>query len=57
MFIVARNMPEVSLKIMDIGAKRDTAENLTEENGSTDYQPVGAVMEAYLKTLNRVSKK
>ena len=38
-------------------AKRDTAENLTEENGSTDYQPVGAVMEAYLKTLNRVSKK
>jgi hypothetical protein len=38
-------------------AKRDTAENLTEENGSTDYQPVGAVMESYLKTLNRVSKK
>ena len=38
-------------------AKRDTAENLTEENGSTDYQPVGAVMEAYLKTLTRVSKK
>ena len=38
-------------------AQRDTSENLTEENGSTDYQPVGAVMEAYLKTLNRVSKK
>ena len=38
-------------------AQRDTSENLTEESGSTDYQPVGAVMEAYLKTLNRVSKK
>ena len=38
-------------------AQRDTSENLTEENGSTDYQPVGAVMESYLKTLNRVSKK
>ena len=38
-------------------AQRDTSENLTEESGSTDYQPVGAVMESYLKTLNRVSKK
>lgn len=28
-FIVARNMPEVSLKIMDIGAKRDTADRVT----------------------------
>jgi len=28
-FIVARNMPDVSLKIMDIGAKRDTADRVT----------------------------
>jgi len=28
-FIVARNMPEESLKIMDIGVKRDTADRIT----------------------------
>jgi hypothetical protein len=28
-FIVARNMPKESLKIMDIGAKRDTADRIT----------------------------
>ena len=38
-------------------AQRDTSENLTEENGSTDYQPVGAVMESYLTSLKRVVKK
>ena len=38
-------------------AQRNTAENLTEETGSTDYQSVSPSMEAYLKTLTRVSKK
>jgi len=38
-------------------AQRNTAENLTEETGSTDYQNVSPSMEAYLKTLTRVSKK
>ena len=39
-------------------AQRSTAENLTEEAGSTDYTGnVSPTMEAYLKTLTRVSKK
>ena len=39
-------------------AQRNTAENLTEEAGSTDYTGnVSPTMEAYLKTLTRVSKK
>ena len=39
-------------------AQRNTAENLTEEAGSTDYtSSVSPSMEAYLKTLTRVSKK
>ena len=39
-------------------AQRNTAENLTEEAGSTDYTgSVSPTMEAYLKTLTRVSKK
>ena len=39
-------------------AQRNTTENLTEETGSTDYQAsVSPTMEAYLKTLSRVSKK
>ena len=39
-------------------AQRNTAENLTEETGSTDYtSSVSPSMEAYLKTLTRVSKK
>ena len=39
-------------------AQRNTTENLTEETGSTDYtSSVSPSMEAYLKTLTRVSKK
>ena len=39
-------------------AQRNTTENLTEETGSTDYtSSVTPSMEAYLKTLTRVSKK
>jgi len=39
-------------------AQRNQAENLTEETGSSDYQnSVSPSMEAYLKTLTRVSKK
>ena len=39
-------------------AQRNTAENLTEEAGSTDFTgSVSPTMEAYLKTLTRVSKK
>jgi len=38
-------------------AQRDTSENLTEENGSADYQPIGASMEVYLNSLKRVVKK
>ena len=39
-------------------AQRNTTENLTEETGSTDYtSSVSPSMEAYLKTLSRVSKK
>ena len=39
-------------------AQRNTAENLTEEAGSTvDTSSVSPTMEAYLKTLTRVSKK
>ena len=39
-------------------AQRNQAENLTEEAGSTDYTgSVSPSMEAYLKTLTRVSKK
>ena len=39
-------------------AQRNTTENLTEETGSTDFtSSVSPTMEAYLKTLTRVSKK
>ena len=39
-------------------AQRNKSENLTEETGSTDYtSSVSPTMEAYLKTLPRVSKK
>ena len=39
-------------------AQRNTTENLTEETGSTDFtSSVSPSMEAYLKTLTRVSKK
>ena len=39
-------------------AQRNATENLTEETGSTDYtSSVTPSMEAYLKTLTRVSKK
>tara|TARA_B100000686_G_C16754436_1_gene954554 strand:+ start:274 stop:1404 length:1131 start_codon:yes stop_codon:yes gene_type:complete len=36
--------------------KRDTSENLSEENGQSDGQPVSGMMESYLETLNRVNK-
>jgi len=39
------------------GTQRDKSENLSEESASTDYQPVSGLMESYLQTLNRVSKK
>ena len=35
--------------------KRDTSENLSEENGQSD-EPVSGLMESYLQTLNRVNK-
>jgi len=38
------------------GTQRDHSETLTEE-GSTYNQPVSGLMESYLQTLNRVSKK
>ena len=37
--------------------QRDNSENLSEENSSSNYQPVSGLMESYLQTLNRVSKK
>ena len=39
------------------GTQRNNSENLSEENSSSDYQPVSGLMESYLQTLNRVSKK
>jgi hypothetical protein len=39
------------------GTQRDSSENLSEENSSPNYQPVSGLMESYLQTLNRVSKK
>jgi hypothetical protein len=38
-------------------AQRDKSENLSEEKSNTDYQPVSGLMEHYVNTLNRVSKK
>ena len=38
-------------------AQRDNSENLSEEQSNTDYQPISGLMEHYVKTLNRVSKK
>ena len=35
--------------------KRDTSENLSEENGQSE-EPVSGLMESYLQTLNRVNK-
>jgi hypothetical protein len=40
----------------NVGTQRDHSETLTEEN-STYNQPVSGLMESYLQTLNRVSKK
>jgi hypothetical protein len=40
----------------NVGTQRDHSETLTEE-GSTYNQPVSGLMESYLQTLNRVSKK
>jgi small-conductance mechanosensitive channel len=39
------------------GTQRNNSENLSEENSSSDYQPVSGLMESYIQTLNRVSKK
>jgi len=39
------------------GTQRDNSENLSEENSSSDYKPVSGLMESYIQTLNRVSKK
>ena len=39
------------------GTQRNNSENLSEENSSSDYQSVSGLMESYLQTLNRVSKK
>ena len=38
-------------------AHRDQSENLSEDQSNADYQPVSGLMEHYVKTLNRVSKK
>tara|TARA_B100001250_G_scaffold16626_1_gene14459 strand:+ start:1851 stop:2978 length:1128 start_codon:yes stop_codon:yes gene_type:complete len=39
------------------GTQRDKSENLSEEANQPSYQEVSGVMERYLQTLNRVSKK
>ncbi len=39
------------------GAQRDKSENLSEETSQPTMQEVSGVMERYLQTLNRVSKK
>jgi len=39
------------------GTQRDNSENLSEENQSINYQPVSGLMESYIQTLGRVSKK
>ncbi len=39
------------------GTQRDQSENLSEEANQPSYQEVSGVMERYLQTLNRVSKK
>ena len=39
------------------GTQRDASENLSEESASSDYQPVSGLMESYLQSLKRVSKK
>ena len=39
------------------GTQRDNSENLSEDYSTSNYQPVSGVMESYLQTLNRVSKK
>ena len=39
------------------GTQRDKSENLSEEASQPSYQEVSGVMERYLQTLNRVSKK
>jgi hypothetical protein len=39
------------------GTQRDNSENLSEETSATTYQPVSGLMESYIQTLNRVSKK
>ena len=39
------------------GTQRDNSENLSEENSSSDYKPVSGLMESYIQTLTRVSKK
>jgi ribosomal protein S16 len=39
------------------GTQRDNSENLSEDYSTSNYQSVSGVMESYLQTLNRVSKK
>ncbi len=39
------------------GTQRDASENLSEESTNSDYQPVSGLMESYLQSLKRVSKK
>jgi len=39
------------------GTQRDNSENLSEDHSTSNYQPVSGLMESYLQTLNRVSKK
>ena len=39
------------------GSQRDKSENLSEETNTPTYQDISSSMEAYLQTLNRVSKK
>jgi ribosomal protein S16 len=39
------------------GTQRDASENLSEESANSDYQPVSGLMESYLQSLKRVSKK
>jgi hypothetical protein len=39
------------------GSQRDKSDNLSEETNTPTYQDISSSMEAYLQTLNRVSKK
>merc|ERR1712072_809450 len=39
------------------GTQRDKSENLSEGDEASNTQPVSGLMESYLQTMNRVSKK